>query len=179
MNLNETTLSTVRHFEGRILNLRVDTVRLPNENTATREVIEHNGGVCIAALTDKRELLFVRQYRHPYGKVLLELPAGKLDSKEENRLSAAIRELREETGAVAQNVQFLGELYPAPGYCDEILTLYLATGLSFGDTDPDEDEFLQIDRIELDKAVNMVLNGEIPDGKTQALVLKVAALLQK
>lgn len=179
MNLNETTLSTVRHFEGRILNLRVDTVRLPNENTATREVIEHNGGVCIAALTDKRELLFVRQYRHPYGKVLLELPAGKLDSKEEDRLSAAIRELREETGAVAQNVQFLGELYPAPGYCDEILTLYLATGLSFGDTDPDEDEFLQIERIELDKAVNMVLNGEIPDGKTQALVLKVAALLQK
>lgn len=179
MNLNETTLSTVRHFEGRILNLRVDTVRLPNENTATREVIEHNGGVCIAALTDKRELLFVRQYRHPYGKVLLELPAGKLDSKEEDRLSAAIRELREETGAVAQNVQFLGELYPAPGYCDEILTLYLATGLSFGDTDPDEDEFLQIERIELDKAVRMVLDGEIPDGKTQALVLKVAALLQK
>ena len=179
MNLNETTLSTVRHFEGRILNLRVDTVRLPNENTATREVIEHNGGVCIAALTDKRELLFVRQYRHPYGKVLLELPAGKLDSKEEDRLSAAIRELREETGAVAQDVQFLGELYPAPGYCNEILTLYLATGLSFGDTDPDEDEFLQIERIELDKAVNMVLNGEIPDGKTQALVLKVAALLQK
>ena len=179
MNLNETTLSTVRHFEGRILNLRVDTVRLPNENTATREVIEHNGGVCIAALTDKRELLFVRQYRHPYGKVLLELPAGKLDSKEEDRLSAAIRELREETGAVAQNVQFLGELYPAPGYCDEILTLYLATGLSFGDTDPDEDEFLQIERIELDKAVQMVLDGEIPDGKTQALVLKVAALLQK
>lgn len=179
MNLNETTLSTVRHFEGRILNLRVDTVRLPNENTATREVIEHNGGVCIAALTDKRELLFVRQYRHPYGKVLLELPAGKLDSKDEDRLSAAIRELREETGAVAQDVQFLGELYPAPGYCDEILTLYLATGLSFGDTDPDEDEFLQIERIELDKAVNMVLNGEIPDGKTQALVLKVAALLQK
>lgn len=179
MNLNETTLSTVRHFEGRILNLRVDTVRLPNENTATREVIEHNGGVCVAALTDKRELLFVRQYRHPYGKVLLELPAGKLDSKEEDRLSAAIRELREETGAVAQNVQFLGELYPAPGYCDEILTLYLATGLSFGDTDPDEDEFLQIERIELDKAVHMVLDGEIPDGKTQALVLKVAALLQK
>ncbi len=179
MNLNETTLSTVRHFEGRILNLRVDTVRLPNENTATREVIEHNGGVCIAALTDKRELLFVRQYRHPYGKVLLELPAGKLDSKEEDRLSAAIRELREETGAVAQDVQFLGELYPAPGYCDEILTLYLATGLSFGDTDPDEDEFLQIERIELDKAVRMVLDGEIPDGKTQALVLKVAALLQK
>ena len=179
MNLNETTLSTVRHFEGRILNLRVDTVRLPNENTATREVIEHNGGVCIAALTDKRELLFVRQYRHPYGKVLLELPAGKLASKEEDRLSAAIRELREETGAVAQDVQFLGELYPAPGYCNEILTLYLATGLSFGDTDPDEDEFLQIERIELDKAVRMVLDGEIPDGKTQALVLKVAALLQK
>lgn len=176
MNLTESTLSTVRHFEGRILNLRVDTVQLPNGNTSTREVVEHKGGVCIAALTDERELLFVRQYRHPYGKILLELPAGKLDSKEENRLSAAIRELREETGATAKNIQFLGELYPSPGYCDEILTLYLATDLSFGDADPDEDEFLQVERIPLDKAVEMVLKGEIPDAKTQTLVLKVAAL---
>ncbi len=177
MNLNETTLSTVRHFEGRILNLRVDTVQLPNGNTSTREVVEHKGGVCIAALTDERELLFVRQYRHPYGAVLLELPAGKLDSKSENRLSAAVRELREETGATAENIRFLGELYPSPGYCDEILTLYLATGLSFGDADPDEDEFLQVERIPLDKAVDMVLGGEIPDAKTQTLVLKVAALV--
>ena len=176
MNLTETTLSTVRHFEGRILNLRVDTVRLPNGNTATREVAEHKGGVCVAALTDERELLFVRQYRHPYGAVLLELPAGKLDTKNENRLSAAIRELREETGATAENIQFLGDLYPSPGYCDEVLSLYLATGLSFGDADPDDDEFLQVERIPLDKAVDMVLKGEIPDGKTQTLVLKVAAL---
>ncbi len=178
MNLTETTLSTTTHFEGRILNLRVDTVQLPNGNTSTREVVEHKGGVCIAPLTDEGELLFVRQYRHPYGKVLLELPAGKLDSKNENRLSAAIRELREETGAVAKNIQFLGELYPSPGYCDEILTLYLATELSFGDADPDEDEFLQVERILLEKAVEMVLGGEIPDAKTQTLVLKVAALVK-
>ncbi len=177
MNLTETTLSTVRHFEGRILNLRVDTVSLPNGHTSTREVVEHKGGVCVAALTDEGELLFVRQYRHPYGKVLLELPAGKLDKVGENRLDAAVRELREETGAVAENIEFLGELYPSPGYCDEILTLYLATGLSFGDAAPDEDEFLQVERISLNKAVDMVLKGEIPDAKTQTLVLKVAALV--
>lgn len=178
MNLNETTLSTDRKFEGRIINLRVDTVELPNGNTATREVVEHKGGVCVAPLTDNKELLFVRQYRHPYGKVLLELPAGKLDKIGEDRLSAAIRELREETGATAKNIQFLGELYPAPGYCNEILTLYLATELTFGEADPDEDEFLQVERIELDKAVQMVLDGEIPDAKTQTLVLKVAALVK-
>lgn len=177
MNLSEKTLSTVRHFEGRILNLRVDTVQLPNGHTSTREVVEHKGGVCVAALTDERELLFVRQYRHPYGAVLLELPAGKLDKKNEDRLDAAIRELQEETGATAEKIQFLGELYPSPGYCDEILTLYLATGLSFGNADPDEDEFLQVERIPLDKAVDMVLGGEIPDAKTQILVLKVAALV--
>ncbi|MBO5929370.1 MAG: NUDIX hydrolase [Clostridia bacterium] len=177
MNLTETTTSTKNCFEGKILRVRVDTVRLPNGATATRDIVEHNGAVCVAALTESQELLFVRQYRHPFGKVLLELPAGKLDSKSENPLSAAVRELREETGATAADMRFLGELYPSPGYCDEIISLYLATGLSFGESDPDDDEFLEVERIPLKTAVQMVLENEIPDGKTQALVLKVAALM--
>ena len=179
MTLNELTHAQEYRYRGKIVNLRLDDAVLPNGNHALREVVEHPGGVCIAALTDERELLFVRQFRYPYGKVLLELPAGKLDKNGESPLEAGKRELREETGAVAAEYRSLGELYPTLGYCDEIIHLYFAQNLTFGDTDPDEDEFLECERIPLDKAVQMVLNNEIADAKTQVAVLKVAALLQK
>lgn len=179
MTLNEETHSQEYRYRGKIVNLRLDDAVLPNGNHALREVVEHPGGVCVAALTDERELLFVRQFRYPYGKVLLELPAGKLDKNGENPLEAGKRELREETGAVAAEYRSLGELYPTPGYCDEIIYLYFAQDLTFGETDPDEDEFLECERIPLDKAVKMVLNNEIADAKTQVAVLKVAALLQE
>ena len=156
---------------------RVDDILLPNGNSSTREVVEHPGGVCIAAMTDKNELLFVRQFRYPYGEVLLELPAGKLDRRCEDPLEAGKRELREETGAVADNYRSLGQLYPSPGYCNEIIHLYLATGLTFGESEPDEDEFLECERIPLDRAVEMVMNNEIADAKTQVAILKVASLV--
>ncbi len=177
MNLYEKTVSQDVRFRGRIINLRVDNALLPNGNEATREVVEHPGGVCVAALTTERELLFVRQFRYPYGEVLLELPAGKLDRSGEDPLEAGKRELREETGAVANSYRSLGKLYPSPGYCDEIIHLYLAEDLSFGDSDPDEDEFLECERIPLDRAVEMVLQNEITDAKTQVAILKVAALV--
>lgn len=177
MNLYEKTVSQDVRFNGHIINLRVDNALLPNGNHATREVVEHPGGVCVAALTAEQELLFVRQFRYPYGEVLLELPAGKLDRDGEDPLEAGKRELREETGAVAENYRSLGKLYPSPGYCDEIIHLYLAQNLSFGESDPDEDEFLECERIPLDRAVEMVLQNEITDAKTQVAVLKVAALL--
>lgn len=177
MNLYEKTVSQDVRFSGHIINLRVDDVTLPNGKPATREVVEHPGGVCVAALTDQQELLFVRQFRYPYGEVLLELPAGKLDRGGEDPLEAGKRELREETGAVATAYRSLGKLYPSPGYCDEIIHLYMAQGLTFGDSEPDEDEFLECERIPLDRAVEMVLNNEITDAKTQVAILKVAALL--
>ena len=177
MNLTEKTVAQDIRFQGHIINLRVDDVVLPNGNAATREVVEHPGGVCVAALTEERELLFVRQFRYPYGEVLLELPAGKLDRGGEDPLEAGKRELREETGAVAGQYRSLGKLYPSPGYCDEIIHLYLATDLTFGDSEPDEDEFLECERIPLDRAVAMVLNNEIADAKTQVLILKVAQLV--
>ncbi len=177
MNLYEKTVSQDVRFSGHIINLRVDDALLPNGNHATREVVEHPGGVCVAALTAERELLFVRQFRYPYGEVLLELPAGKLDRGGEDPLEAGKRELREETGAVANNYRSLGKLYPSPGYCDEIIHLYLAEDLSFGDSEPDEDEFLECERIPLDRAVEMVLQNEITDAKTQVAILKVAALV--
>lgn len=174
MNLIETPLSQEYKYKGKIVNLRVDEALLPNDRTALREVVEHPGGVCIAALTDQQELLFVRQFRYPYQQVLLELPAGKLEYGEDP-LEAGKRELQEETGATAARYTPLGCLYPSPGYCGEIIHLFLAEGLSFGQGHPDEDEFLEPERIQLDDAVRAVLRHEIPDAKTQVAVLKIAA----
>ena len=176
MNLTEKQLEKNYIYKGRILNLRNDTALLPNGKTANREIVEHNGGVCIAPLTDKDELIFVKQFRYPYMEEILELPAGKRDSKDEDPLACGIRELREETGSTAENVIFMGELYPTPGYCEEIIWLYLATGLSYGEQDTDEDEFLEVYKIPLKKAIEMVMNGEIKDAKTQTLVLKINQL---
>lgn len=176
MNLTEKQLEKNYIYKGKILNLRNDTALLPNGNTANREIVEHNGGVCIAPLTDKDELIFVKQFRYPYMEEILELPAGKRDSKDEDPLACGIRELREETGATAQKIIPLGELYPTPGYCAEIIWLYLATGLTYGEQDTDEDEFLEVLKIPLKKAVEMVMSGEIKDAKTQTLVLKINQL---
>lgn len=172
MNLTERTLKQDYRYRGKIINLRVDEAELPNGNVAAREVVEHPGGVCVAALTDEKELLFVRQFRYPYGEVVLELPAGKRDKNGEDPLACGKRELLEETGATAADYTFLGTLYPTPGYCDEVIYLYLAKGLTFGEARPDEDEFLQVERIPLATAVQMVLNNEIVDAKTQVAILK-------
>lgn len=172
MNLIETPLEQEYKYKGRIINLRVDKARLPNGAEAGREVVEHPGGVCVAALTEDNCLLFVRQFRYPYGEVLLELPAGKLD-KGEDPLEAGKRELKEETGASARRYESLGRLYPSPGYCGEIIHLYFARDLSFGEMNPDEDEFLEVEKIPLEEAVRMVMDNEIPDAKTQTAVLKV------
>lgn len=175
MNLKEETLSQDYKYRGRIINLRVDDIRLPNGNPAKREVVEHPGGVCVAALTDDMEVLMVRQFRYPYQEVVLEVPAGKRE-KGEDPLICGKRELREETGAVARTYTFMGELYPSPGYCGEVIYLYLATGLTFEAMDLDDDEFLEPERIPLSRLVEMTLSGEIKDAKTQALILKIETL---
>lgn len=176
MNLEEKQLNFDYKFKGRIINLRQDTALLPDGNTATREVVEHPGGVCVAALTDQDELLFVKQWRYPYGETTLEIPAGKRDKSGEDPLECGKRELKEETGATAENYIDLCPLYPSPGYVNEIIWCYLATGLTFGEQDTDDDEFLDVLRIPLEKAVQMVLTGEIKDAKTQIAVLKVKLL---
>lgn len=176
MNLTEKQLSSEYKFKGRVINLRRDEVLLPDGKTSTREVIEHNGGVCVAAVTDNGEVLMVRQFRYPYSEVVLEIPAGKRNSPDEDPLQCGMRELSEETGASAQKFTFLGELYPSPGYCGEIIWMYAATGLTFGEQNPDEDEFLLCERLPLERAVEMVLSGEIKDAKTQAALLKVKLL---
>lgn len=176
MNLEEKQLNSQYIYKVRIINLRRDEALLPNGKTAFREIVEHPGGVCVAALTENDEILMVRQFRYPYGEVVLEIPAGKRDGRDEDPLECGKRELKEETGATAENFYALGELYPTPGYCDEIIWLYAATGLSFGDTDFDEDEFLTVEKIPLEECVKMILSGEIKDAKTQAAVLKLKLL---
>lgn len=176
MNLEEKQLNKEYIYKGKIINLRKDTALLPNGKTEIREIVEHPGGVCVAALTENNEILFVKQFRYPYFEEVLELPAGKRNSKLENPLECGKRELKEETGATAQNFIFLGELYPSPGYCGEIIWLYAATKLSFGESCPDDNEFLEVTKIPLEEAVSMILNGEIKDAKTQAAILKLKML---
>ncbi len=178
MDLAEKTLATTTGFQGRLLRLRVDTVALPDGQTATREVVEHPGGVAVVAVTDDRQVLLVRQYRYPYREAVTEIPAGKRE-KGENPLVTGKRELEEETGYVADCFTSLGTLYPTPGYCDEVIYLYLATGLHPTATHPDEDEFLEVERRPLDDLVADILAGKLPDAKTQAAVLKAYLLLQK
>ena len=177
MDLREIPLSAHYEYEGRIINLRVDEARLPDGTTAAREVIEHPGGVGIIALTDEGEVLLVQQYRYPYGEITTEIPAGKRD-RGEDPLETGKRELAEETGATADNFTPLGVVYPTPGYCDEIIHLYLATGLHFAEMHPDEDEFLDVLRLPLATLVEREMAGDIPDAKTQIAALKAWALTE-
>lgn len=165
-------------YDGSIIKVNLDEVLLENGNEASREVVRHPGGVSVAVLTDNDELIFVRQFRYPYGEVLLELPAGKLEPGEDP-FEAMKREQAEETGTTGKNYVSLGELYPSPGYCDEIIRLWACRLDRETDMDLDEDEFLEAEKIAIDRAVEMVLAGEIPDSKTQVGVLKTAALLKK
>ena len=165
-------------FTGKIVRLEYDEVRLPNGKMATREVIRHRGAVAVVALTDEGEILLERQYRYPHAEVLWEIPAGKLEAGEDPA-EAVKRELQEETGAVAKEWLSLGMFYPSPAILDEKIRLYLARGLTFGKRHLDEDEFLALERVPLARAVEMILRGEIPDGKTQAAVLRVWAMQKK
>lgn len=176
MKLSEHTISTEYKFNGRLIRLRTDTVLLPNGNQASREIVEHSGGVGVVALTDDSRIMTVRQYRHAMKEVVLEIPAGKLEKGEEPLL-AAKRELAEEVGVTAENWRYLGPLYATPGYCEEVDHLYLATGLTLGESHPDPDEFLERGSMPLTDAVDAVMRGDIPDAKTQTAILKVQRLI--
>ncbi len=178
MELFEKTVEKNYVYEGKIINVRRDKAELHNGNPCIREVVEHNGGVCVAALTENKELIFVRQFRYPYMEIVLELPAGKLE-KGEDPFEAGKRELEEETGTVAGKYYDLGKFYPTPGYCGEIIHLYAASDLTATQMNPDEDEFLEVEKIHIDKAVDMVINNEIRDGKTIALIMKVAEMFRR
>lgn len=166
-------------FDGKVLHVYKDNITLPNGAPAFREYIKHIGAVCVVALTDDNEVICVRQFRYANASVILEIPAGKLDFKEEDPREAAIRELREETGAVCKDMTYLGVYLSSPAILDEKIHMFLAQGLEFGETDPDEDEFIETVKIPIDTLVEMIMRGEVPDGKTQAAVMRTAYLLEK
>lgn len=179
MKLTEKTVSQQEIYKGRIIHVHVDDVELENGTRARREVVDHPGGVSVAVLTDKNELIFVRQFRYPYKEVLLELPAGKLESGEDP-FEAVKREQLEETGTTGENYISLGNVYPTGGYCGEIIRMWACRMTKeTGTLSLDEDEFLETQKIPLEKAVEMVCNNEIPDAKTQIGILKTAKLVEK
>ena len=178
MELTERTLEHTRPYEGVIVDVDLDKAVLPNGRIATREVVVHPGGVAVLPLNDDGTVTVVRQYRYPFSQVLTEIPAGKLDQGEEPR-TGALRELKEEIGAQVGELIDLGAIYPSPGFCQEVLYLYLAKDLTYGDCCPDEDEFLEVARVPFDSLAEQVMSGEIKDGKTVAAVLKAKILLKR
>ena len=166
MELKETFVSRQEIFHGRIVDLRVDTVRLPNGHLTTREVIDHPGGVAVVAIDENDNVLTVKQYRYAFQTVLEEIPAGKLDYVGEDPLVCAHRELEEETGLRAGKMEKLTHVVTTPGFCTEQIGLYLATELSQHEDHPDPDEFLHVEKMPLSEAVSRVMSGELCDAKT-------------
>lgn len=178
MDFFEKTVNSEVKFEGRIMNVRVDTVELPDSTTAYREIVEHSGGVAVVAVDEENMVYMVEQFRKPYERVITELPAGKLNEGE-NPLECGIRELEEETGLKADKFISLGSAYPSPGYVREELHIYLARGLHKGEAHLDEGEFLSVEKVHIDKLVEKVMNNEIRDAKTVIGILKAEKYLKE
>ncbi|MBR3420419.1 MAG: NUDIX hydrolase [Oscillospiraceae bacterium] len=179
LHLKEVQVSSEEIYNGRILKVTRDTVRMENGKEALREVVHHPGGACVVPLTADRQVIMVRQFRYPHLQETLELPAGKLEYGE-NPADCAERELSEEAGASAEKLEPLGCLYPTPAYDREVIYMFLARDIQQGHGQHlDADEFLDIVQLPLDEAVAMVMRGEIPDAKTQIALLKTAFLLRQ
>ena len=179
MDLTEKMLESKIIYRGRIVTLREDVALLGNGAKAGREVVEHPGGVAVLPLEDDGTVITVRQFRYPFGRVVEEVPAGKLDKRGEDPREAALRELSEEVGAVPDQLIELGTLLASPGISTEVLHLYLARGLRHGECHPDEDEFLEILRTPLDELYERVMTGELEDAKTVAILLKGKEFLRR
>jgi ADP-ribose pyrophosphatase len=165
MNYEEKTISEERKYSGNIINVNRATVILPNGKQATRDIVRHPGASVVVPITEDGELLLVQQYRKPCEMISLELPAGKLDEGESPE-TCAIRELHEETGYRAGNIHKVMSIHSTPGFSDEVLHMYVATGLTEGHSCPDEDEFISCRKYSVQECLNMVQNGQITDAKT-------------
>ena len=165
MNHEEKTMKSEKIYEGKMINLRVDTVELPDKKYSKREIVEHPGSVGIVAITHDGDMVLVKQFRKPVEKNLLEIPAGKIEINEEPK-ETALRELYEETGYRAGNVEYLFEFYTSPGFSNEKMYLFLATELVEGEAEPEGDEYIEIQKIGLENLMDMVIKGDILDSKT-------------
>lgn len=178
-DLIEEKISSEDVFDGVLLHVKRDTVKLPNGDTSTREWIKHQGAAAVLPVLPNGDIILVKQYRYPIGKVTLEIPAGKLDTPTEEPLVCATRELSEETGYTAANYQKLTTLATTVGFSNEYIHIYLATGLTSGKQHTDADEFINVVMMPLDKAMAMVDDGTIYDAKSVTAILMAKRYLQK
>ena len=165
-------------FQGRAFKIRRDSLKTPDGRETKYEIVEHNGSVIIIPIDERGNLLFVRQYRHAAGMDLLELPAGTREGDEPHEACAA-REIREETGMAADKLERIGNFYLAPGYSTEFMAVFLATELTHNPLEADADEFLELEKIPINKAIEMAEKGEMPDAKTLAALFLARAYLKK
>lgn len=166
----EKTMKSERIYEGKIISVRVDTVELPDRKYSKREIVEHPGAVGILPVTEKGEIILVKQFRKSVEDTLLEIPAGKIEPEESPEMCAQ-RELEEETGFVAGNIEKVLEFYTSPGFSNELIYIYLARNLSQGEPNPDEDEYIEIVYLTIDEAIAKIQKGEIKDSKTIVAIL--------
>ncbi len=177
IKLLEKKLKGKKIFTGKAVGFNVDTILLPNGKTATREYLTHPGAVAVLPILKNGDIVFVKQYRYPIRKATYEIPAGKLHNKKDNFLKRAIAELKEETGYTAKKLTHLIDFWPTPAFSNELLKIYIAVDLKAGKAMPDEDEFLNVEFLPLDKAVKMIKTGKIKDSKT--IIAIQAYLLMK
>ena len=175
MTFEEKTVSSETIYKGKVVTLRKDLVTTVC-GESYREVLEHSGGAVIIPITDDNKIVMVKQFRYAAGRVMLEVPAGKTDPGEDPEKTAH-RELKEETGYSASELTFLTRMYPTPGYSSEILYIYAARGLTPGETHFDDSEAIDIEYMDIDELEQMVLSGQIEDGKTQVAVLLAGRLI--
>jgi len=173
----EEQIATQKMFSGRIVDVRQDKAKLHTGVEVSREVVEHSGGVCIIPVDKEQNCYLVEQFRYPFGKTLLEFPAGRLEIGECHR-ECALRELSEETGFTTGKLVYLGPMYPSPGYLTEIIHLYLALDLTAGEAHPDENEYVSVQKIHLAQLLDMICEGELPDAKTQVGFLRTKLYLE-
>lgn len=165
MIYEEKTMKSERIYEGKILSVRIDTVELPDKKYSKREIVEHPGAVAIVPITEDKEIFLVKQFRKATETVLLEIPAGKLEINEQPT-ECAIRELKEETGLNAEKMDCILDYYSSPGFTNEKIHIFMASGVTIGEAEPEEDEYIDVVKIKIDEAMNMINDGIIKDGKT-------------
>ena len=171
--LFEKTLDSITVFEGRVFDVEVKKIETPEGKTATREIVKHPGGACILPVDDQGNCYLVKQFRSPFEKVMLEAPAGKLE-KGEDPFSCASREITEETGFTANKIEYAGAIAATPGYCSEIISLYIGTELEYKGGEPDPNEYISTVKMPLKQVLEMADNDEIRDAKTLVLLYKAA-----
>ena len=165
MTYEEKTMKSEKLYEGKIINLRIDTVELPDKKYSKREIVEHPGGVAIVGITDENEILLVKQYRKAVDRVLLELPAGKIEVNEEPK-ETAFKELKEETGYSTENLEYLLEFYTSPGFSTEKVYIFLAENMEKGEQELESGEYIKVESYKIDDLIKMIKKGEIIDSKT-------------